>query len=185
MGTNAIKPIMSMTKAMAAVAEAVTFLNVVASLATPVTSLAVMCAPCMNGVVADGSSSFASLSSGEVGGGVVIAINAMMDAGNSIGSSELVRALIHCKAFSLEGFFESSNVTGNLDRLGVVGLEVLYLALKGDIIFCNKGPVYKVSILSALLKEQLILGRNGRVVVAYRMGVEGTGVDSTAMAVGG
>ena len=90
MGADTVKPIMSMTEAMATVTEAVAFLNVVSGLATPVTGFAIVCSPGMDSAIVNGNPSFASLSSSEIGSGVVIAINAMADASNGISGSKTV-----------------------------------------------------------------------------------------------
>ena len=66
---------MSTMETVVAVAEAATLFYVVTSLATPVTSLAVVRTPCMNCMVVDGDPGFAPLSSSEVGGGIVVAID--------------------------------------------------------------------------------------------------------------
>ena len=85
-----------------AVSEAVAFLNVVPSSTTPVTHLAIVLAPSMNGAISNGSLSFASLSSSEIGGFVAVAINAATDMGNHVSSSKMVRAVVHSEAFSLK-----------------------------------------------------------------------------------
>jgi len=170
---------------MVTVTEAVTFLNVVTGLTAPVAHLAVVLSPCMNSTIVNGDPGLASLSPSEVRGRIVVVVNVMIDAGNGVSGGKAVQALVHGKAFGLKGLFESSNAAGNLDRLGVVGAEVLDFSQEGGIVLFGQGPIYKVSILSAFLKEQLVFGGNGGMVVPNGSGMEGTGMDSAATTIGG
>jgi len=120
---------MAALQAVSAIAEGVTLLNVVTCLATPVAHFAIVLAPGMHGTIVNSDLSFTSLFAFEVGGLVHVMVDATMDAGDGIGSGQVFGAMVYGKPFSLEGFFKRSNVTSNLDGLGVVGAEVLDFAL--------------------------------------------------------
>ena len=83
-GADTLWSVVSATEAVAAVPETAAFFYVVTDLATPVASLAVVWAPCMNCAITDRNPGLASLSSSEVGGGVAIAINLSTKAGYCI-----------------------------------------------------------------------------------------------------
>ena len=85
----------------------------------------------------------------------------------------------------MKGLLENSDATGDLDGFGVVGTEVLDFSQEGGVVFFSQGPIYNVSILSPLLKEQFVFGGNGRVVVPYGSGMERMGMDGAATTVGG
>jgi len=69
-------------------AERVAFFNVVACPTTPVTHLAIIFAPGMQGTVTDGNLSPTSSFAFEVGGLVHVAINATTYTGYGVGSSK-------------------------------------------------------------------------------------------------
>ena len=81
---------------MSAVAEGVTFFNVVAGLATPIAHFAIVFAPGVHGTVANGGLSLSSSFALEVGGLVHVAINAMAYMGNSISGGQAFRTLVYC-----------------------------------------------------------------------------------------
>ena len=87
MGASAVQSIMSTTKTMMAIAEAMTFFYVVTGFATPVAHLAVVWTPRMNCMITNSDLGFASLSSGEVGSGLVIAVDASTEMVNCVGCS--------------------------------------------------------------------------------------------------
>ena len=182
---DATQSVMSATKAMAAVAKTVTLFNVVAGLTTPIACLAIVLSPRMNGTISNGNSGFTPSSPGEVRGRVVVVINVTANASNGIGGGKAVRTLVHGQVFGLKGLLESSDATGNLDGFGVVGAEVLDFSHKGGVVFFGQCPIYKVSVLSPLLKEQFVFGGNGRVVVPYGSGMERTGMDGATTTVSG
>ena len=78
-----------------AVSEAVTFLNVVSGPTTPVAHLAVILAPSMNSMVANGNLSFVSSFALEIGGLVHVMVDATMNASDGISGSKMVRTSIH------------------------------------------------------------------------------------------
>jgi len=92
-----------------AILKAVAFFDIVACLATPVTGLAIVCPPSMNGLITNGNSGHVSLSSSEIGGRVVVVVDIVTDAGDCISSSQAIRATIHGKMFGLKGLLEGSN----------------------------------------------------------------------------
>jgi len=72
-----------------AIAEGVTFLNVVTCLTTPIAYLAIVFAPGMYGAIIDSDLSLSSSFAFEIGGLVHVAINVMAYLGNGIGGSEM------------------------------------------------------------------------------------------------
>ena len=86
---------------MLAIAEGVTFLNVVTHLTTPIAHFAILLAPGMYGVVANGNLSPASSFALEVGGLVHVAIDTTVYTGDGIGSGELFRTSVYGKSFGL------------------------------------------------------------------------------------
>jgi len=88
-----------------AIAKGVTLLNVVAGLTTPITHLAIVLAPSMYGMIADGDlSSTASLAL-EVGGLMHVVVNTTANASYGVSGGKAVRTSIHGQAFILEGLF--------------------------------------------------------------------------------
>ena len=81
---------------MLAVAEGVTFLNVVACLAAPVTHFVVVLTPGMYGMITDSDLGSASSLALEIGGLVHVAVDVAMDTGDGIGGGKSFRALVHC-----------------------------------------------------------------------------------------
>ena len=80
---------------MTAISEAMTIFDVVPCPSTPVTHFAVVLAPRMDGLIANGNlGSMASLAL-EVRGLVHVAVNAMMDMSYSVSSGEMVQAPVH------------------------------------------------------------------------------------------
>ena len=134
---------------MSAIAEGVTFLNVVTHLTTPITYLAIVFAPGMYGAIVDSDLSLLSSFAFEIGGLVHVAINATAYSGNGIGSGKMFQTTVHGQSFGLEGFFECSNTMGDLDSLGVVSMEILDFTLQGGVVLSLQGPVYQISKLHA------------------------------------
>ena len=93
--------------------------------------------------------------------------------------------MVHGQTFGLKGLFEGSDATGDLDGFGVVGTEILDFSQESGVVFFSQCPIYEVSILSPLLKEQFVFGGNGRVVVPHGSGMERTGMDGTATTISG
>ena len=87
---EAVSSIMAATQAMAAIPKAVAILNIVPGPATPVTYLAVVLAPSINGAVANGDLSLAPSLAFEIGGLVYVAVNATANAGDGISGSKVV-----------------------------------------------------------------------------------------------
>ena len=85
-----------------AISEAVALFNIVACLAAPVTHLAIVLAPSMNGTVSNGDLSPASSLAFEVGGAMHITINVAMNMSDSVSS-----------------VYRSSPWTGNLTWTGL------------------------------------------------------------------
>jgi len=85
---KAVSSIMTTSQAVSAIAKGVTLFNVVASLATPITYLAIVFAPGMYGAVMNSDLSPSSSLALEVGGLVHVAIDATVYMGNGIGGSE-------------------------------------------------------------------------------------------------
>ena len=71
---------------MAAIPEAMTVLNVVACPSTPVTHLAIVFAPCMNGPIANGDLGLAASLALEVGGSVHVVVDMMTNVGYGVSS---------------------------------------------------------------------------------------------------
>ena len=75
---------------MAAVSKTIAIFDVVTCLATPVAHLAVVVAPCMNGLIANGDLGLAASLALEVGGLVHVAVNAMTNMSYSVSSGKVV-----------------------------------------------------------------------------------------------
>ena len=88
MGAKAIDTIVTTLKAVSAIAEGITFFNVMACLATPVAHFVVVLAPGMYGTIADGDLSPASSLAFEVRGLVHVTVDAVTDMGDGIGGSK-------------------------------------------------------------------------------------------------
>ena len=102
---------------MVAIPKAVTFLDVIPSPTTPVARFAIVLAPSIYGMVTNGNLSLVSSLALEVRGLVHVVVNAAIDTGDGIGSHKAFRAVVHCKVFGLEGFFEGTNMIGDLGGL--------------------------------------------------------------------
>jgi len=124
-----------------AISETVTVFNVVACLATPVAHLAIVLAPGMDGLIADGDLGLAASLALEVGGFVHVAVDTAMDASYRISSGEAVRTPVHGQAFVLKGLFQGPDAMGDLAGFRVVSTEILDLALQRGVIFGLQGPV--------------------------------------------
>jgi len=79
----------------AAIPEAVTVLDVVACPSIPVTHLAIVLAPCMDGPIVNGDLGLTASLALEVGGLVHIAVNTTTNTGYGVSSSKTVQALVH------------------------------------------------------------------------------------------
>jgi len=133
-----------------AIPEAIAVLDIVTCLTAPITHLAIVLAPCMDGLITDcGLGSAASLAL-KVRGLVHVAVNAATNAGYGISSGKAVRALIHGQAFVLEGLFQGSDALGDLASFGVVGTEILDFTLQSGVVLGFQGPVHQVSKLRSL-----------------------------------
>ena len=119
---------------MAAVSEAVTVLDVVASPSTPVAHLSIVLTPCMDGSIAHSDLSPAASLAFEIGGCMHLAVNMTTNASYGVSSGEAVQTLVHGQAFSLEGLLQSSDAVGDLAGLGVVCAEILDFALKCGVV---------------------------------------------------
>jgi len=86
---------MTASQTVSAITEGVAFLDIVTSLATPVTHFTIVLPPGMYGVVVDGDLSPLSSFALEIGSLVHVAINAMAYAGDSVGGGESFRAPVH------------------------------------------------------------------------------------------
>ena len=75
---------------MTAVPETVTVFNVVACSSAPVTHLAVVLAPCMNGLIAHSDLSPTASLAFEVGGLMHVAVNMVMNMSYGVSGSEVV-----------------------------------------------------------------------------------------------
>jgi len=106
----------------------------VTCLATPVAHFAVVFTPGMYGTVTNGDLSFASSFALEIGGFVHVVVNAATDVGDGIGSGQLFGAAVYGKLLGLKRLFEDSNTASDLDGFGMVGAEVLDLALQCDVV---------------------------------------------------
>jgi len=102
---------------MAAIAKAVALLNIVPGPSAPIAHLAIILAPGMDSAVVNGNLSLLSSLALEVRGAMHVVVNVMMDSGDSISGSKAFGALVHGKAFSLEGFLQNSNATSKLGGL--------------------------------------------------------------------
>ena len=80
---------------MAAVSEAMAVLDVVSSSAAPVTHLAVVLAPGMNGAIMNSDLSSMPSFAFEVGGLVHVAVDTATNAGDGVSGRETVRTPIH------------------------------------------------------------------------------------------
>jgi len=98
---KAVNSIVTSSQAVSAVAEAVAIFDIVTGLAAPVAHLAVILAPSMYGMVADGDLSSSPSLALKIGGLVHVAINVMAYMGNGIGGSKSLQASVHGKSFSL------------------------------------------------------------------------------------
>jgi len=112
-----------------AISEAVTVFDVVACPSTPVTHLAVVLAPCVNGLVANSDLGSAASFALEVGGLVHVMVDAMANVSYGVSSGEMVRTPVHRQAFILEGLLQGPDATSDLLGFRVVSTEILYLAL--------------------------------------------------------
>jgi len=135
MGAKAVNAVMAASQAVLAIAEGVALFYVVTCLATPIAHFVVVFAPGMQGTVTDGSLSPSSSFAFEIRGLVHVAVNVATDAGNGVGGSESLQALIHGQSFSLQGLFENSDVASKLCGFGVVSAEVLNFPNKCHVIF--------------------------------------------------
>jgi len=95
MRTEAVSSIMAATRAMAAIPKAVAILDIVPSPAIPVTHLAIVLAPSVNGTVTNGDLSLAPSLAFEIRGLVHVVVNVMANVGNGVSGSEAVQALVH------------------------------------------------------------------------------------------
>ena len=118
-----------------AIPEAVTVLDVVARLSTPVAHLAIVHAPCMNSSVANGDLGLTTSLALEVRGLVHVAVDVTANASYSISGGETVQALVHRQLFSLKGFLQGPDALGDLAGLGMVSVEILDFALQCGVIF--------------------------------------------------
>jgi len=114
---------------MVAISKAVAVLNIVACPATPVAHFTVILAPSIYGAVVNSDLSLSSSLTLEVGSLVHVAVNAAMDTSDGISGGQSFRATVHGKSLGLKRLFEGSNAMSNLDGFGMVGVEILDLAL--------------------------------------------------------
>jgi len=135
MGEATVEAIMAASQTVLAVAEGVALFYVVACLTTPVAHFVVVFAPGMYGAITNGGLSPASSFALEVGGLVHVAVDVTADAGNGVGGSKSLRALVHGQSFGLQGLFENSDAASELCGLGIVGAEVLDFPNECRIIF--------------------------------------------------
>jgi len=137
MRAKAVGPIVAAMWAVAAIPKAVAVLNIMSGLTTPIAHLAVVFAPGMNGMITNGDLSPSSLFALKVGGLVHIAIDVATDAGNGISSGKVFWTPVYGQSFSLKGFFEDSDMIGDLCGFGVVGAEVLDFTLESGVAFIH------------------------------------------------
>jgi len=78
-----------------AISEAVTVLDVMACPPTPIAHLAIVLAPCMNGLVANSYLGLTTSLALEVGGIVHIAIDATINASYGVSGGKMVRTPVH------------------------------------------------------------------------------------------
>jgi len=117
-----------------AISKAVTFLDIVTCLSAPVTHLAVVVAPCVDGPIANGDLGSATSLAFEVRGLMHVVVDAMTDMGYGVSSGKTVRTSVHGQTFGLERFFQSSDAVGDLAGLRVVSAEVLDFTLQCGVV---------------------------------------------------
>ena len=127
---------------MTAIPEAVTILDIVTCLATPIAHLAIVLAPCIDSPIADCDLGLTASLALEVRGLVHVAVDAAANVSYSISGGETVRTLIHGQAFVLQGLLQGSNALGDLASFGVVGMEILDFALQSGVILSLQGPIH-------------------------------------------
>jgi len=94
-GAEAVSAVMAVMSAMTAISKAIAVLNIVPCLTAPVAHLAIVVAPCMDGLIAYSDLSSTTSFALEIGGLVHVTVDAATDASYGVSSGKVVRTPIH------------------------------------------------------------------------------------------